>query len=383
MDCILPAHSWHSLSLSAWPVIWRAHRLEKVIIIGAGQAGLATAYHLQQHGIAPLLLDAHARAGDCWRNRWDSLCLFSPAKYSSLPGWAFPLPSMALPTKDQAADYLEAYAQRFQMRLRLGARVLALTQEAGSFAVVLEGGECLRAERIVIATGAFSTPYVPDFAQSASKEIAQIHVRDYRNPMQVGEGAVLVVGAGASGSQIAAELAATHKVYLCGPDTGNLPRRFLGIDIYWWLYASGVMAIRRHSWLGRRMAKQRGGDQLIGKPLKKIVADAGIHRRGMLLGFEQGKPQFQDGESADDIRSIVWATGYRNDYRWIRMPILDPEGVPVQTRGVVEPCPGLYFVGLRFMHRVDSSNMGGMGRDAAYIAGHIAHPSQIGSNRNF
>jgi putative flavoprotein involved in K+ transport len=360
-------------------------KLHEVIIIGAGQAGLATAYYLTQLGIKPLLLEAHDRVGDNWRKRWDSLQLFSPVRYSSLPGWGFALPAMALPTKDEVGDYMEAYAQRFGLQVRTGVRVQALTYEMGTYKVLL-GEERLQARQVVVTTGAFGTPYVPVFAGDADAGLFQMHVSQYKNPGQLPAGPVLVVGTGASGSQIAAELAreaqapapsgaataGRRKVYLSGPETGHLPRRFLGKDIYWWLYATGAMAIKRHSWLGRRMARDTGGDFLIGKRLRDIVKEAGLLRRGLLSGFEAGKPVFADGQAADDIGSILWATGYRNDYSWIKLPILDAAGQPRQLRGVVEGAAGLYFVGLRFMHRIDSSNMGGMGRDAEYVAQQIA-----------
>ena len=361
-----------SSSFASYLKLATMSQLHPVIIIGAGQAGLATAYHLEQLGFKPLLLEAHARIGDGWRMRWDSLRLFSPAKYSGLPGWEFPLPSIEFPTKEQVADYLENYALRFGLRVRNGAVVESLAQDACGFTIALSGGVNLRAMQVVIATGAFGKPFLPSFIQQPASEIVQMHASQYRNPAQLPGKPVLVIGTGASGSQIAAELAKTHKVYLSGRDVGNLPRKFLGKDIYWWLYASGVMNIRRDSWLGRRMAKGNGGDLLIGNSLKNIVAASGLLRRGKLMGFEGGLPIFEDGQTANDIGCILWATGYRNDYGWISPSVVDAKSWPIHQRGVVAAVPGLYFVGLRFMYRVDSSNIGGMGRDAAYIAQTIA-----------
>ncbi len=349
--------------------------MHPILIIGAGQAGLSTAYHLQQQGIACTLIDAHARVGDGWRARWDSLRLFSPARYSSLPGWAMPAEPMHLASKDEVADYLEHYAERYAFEMRLGTRVEAIVRVPDGFELTLwEAGivSTVRAQRVIIAAGTFATPFVPKVQGETDENLFQIHVARYRNSAQLPDGHVLVVGTGASGTQIATELAATRKVYLSGPETKHLPRRFLGKDIYWWLYATGAMAIRRESWLGQKMLGNGGADLLIGKSLRQIVQETGLNRRGMLTGFENGKPQFDDGQGAEDVTSIVWATGYRNDYSWLQLPICDAQGVPRQVRGVAIDVAGLYFVGLRFMHRADSSNMGGVSRDAEYIAEEIA-----------
>lgn len=350
--------------------------MSPILIIGAGQAGLATAYHLQQRGLACTLVDAHARIGDNWRTRWDSLRLFSPARYSSLDGWALPCPPRHLPSKDEVADYLEAYAQRFGFATLLGTRVEAVTQVADGFAVTLvTAGErtIVHAKTVIVAAGAFDKPYVPTFGEAAGAGIFQIHVAAYHNPGLLPDGPALVVGTGASGTQVAAELSASRKVYLSGPATKHAPRSFLGRDLYWWLYALGIMRIRRESWLGRKLLQRPGGgDLLVGPSLAAIVATAGLQRRGMLVGFKDGLPQFDDGQSADDIRSVVWATGYRNDYRWLPAPACDADGIPLQRRGIALAVPGLYFVGLRFMYRADSSNLGGVARDAEYLAQVVA-----------
>ncbi len=340
----------------------------QVIIIGAGQAGLSTAYHLQQLGIKALIVDAHARVGDVWRNRWDSLCLFSPAKYSSLPGMPFPLPKLSLPTKNQVADYFEAYAKKFAFDLHLNTQIKALRKTETHYELELESG-VLKSKSVVVATGSFHTPRIPAFTEDAEKGIVQLHVSKYKNPSDLQAGPVLVVGTGASGTQIASEIAQRQKVYLSGPDTPNMPRKKLGKDIYWWLYATQAMNIKSHSWLGKRLLNNStGADALIGKSLKEIVSDNRLIRRGMLTGFENGRPLFEGNEKAEDIRNIVWATGFKNDYSWIDLPVLNENGEPKQFRGKALGQNGLYFVGIKFMYRADSSNMGGVSRDAKWIA---------------
>lgn len=345
--------------------------MHEVIIIGAGQAGLATAYHLKQLGISALLLDENLRIGDVWRKRWDSLCLFSPAKYSNLPGLKFELPDLALPTKNQVAEYFEAYAQKFKLEAKLGTKVLALRKEADIFVLETNQAE-LKAKAIVVATGAFHTPKIPAFADSAAADILQIHVSNYQNPSDLQEGPVLVVGTGASGTQIAAEISKSRKVYLSGPDTPNMPRQKWGKDIYWWLYTTGMMNLKAEGWLGKRLLKTKtGGDALIGASLAEIVAKNGLIRKGMLLGLEAEKAVFENEAPLSDIRNIVWATGFKNDYSWVKMPVFDAEGLPLQKRGKAKAQTGLYFMGIKFMYRADSSNLGGVGRDAKWIASDI------------
>lgn len=351
--------------------------MQQPLIIGAGQAGLAMAYHLQREGMGCTLVDAHASIGASWRKRWDSLRLFSPARYSRLPGLDFPCDPMHLPTKDEAADYLAEYARRFGFQVRLNTRVRELTGGQEGYALQVSGPEgspsMLHASTVIIATGAFGTPWIPPFEPTPSATLVQLHAADYHCPSDLPAGSTLVVGTGASGTYIAAELSATRKVYLSGPETSHMPRRFLGKDIYWWLYTTGAMRIKRDSWLGRKfLLANMGADGLIGKSLKEMVQEHGLMRCGMVAGFQDGLPVFEDGSSVEDIRSIVWATGYRNDYSWIHLPIFDLQGQPVHKRGIVAEAPGLYFIGLKFQHQGHSSNLGGVAEDAAYLARHIS-----------
>ena len=253
------------------PTPGRVERFNTVVV-GAGQAGLSAGYHLQQHDIDFVIVDAHDRVGDVWRNRWDSLRLFTPAKYSGLPGMPFPAPPMHLADKDEVGDYLERYAERFDLPVRLGTRAESLVSDGERWILRTSRGT-LQADNVVIATGPFQRPRVPDLATHLSREIHQLHSSEYHSPFDLPDGAVLVVGAGNSGAQIALELASDRKVWLAGRDTGHMPRRVLGRDLFdwWWpLLHHFSLDTRIGRWVHRHAGE--GGDSLIGIPEYKVCA---------------------------------------------------------------------------------------------------------------
>lgn len=351
----------------------RVHR-ERVdtAIVGAGQAGLATAYFLAAQGRDFVIVDRHARVGEAWRQRWDSLRLFTPAAYDGLPGLPFPAPPDAHPTKDEMADYLEAYAAWFALPLRLGTVVERLVREGTGY--VLSGdGWRIEADHVVVATGAFQCPRIPAFASALDRGIRQLHAAQYRNPRQLRGGPVLIVGAGNSGAEIAMDLAARHSTWLSGRDTGRLPPALRGGGIrgrlFWWL-ATRVFTVDRK--LGRMMKRRELGR---GAPLIRVRREdleaAGVRRVPRTVGAREGRPVLEGGRVAD-VANVVWCTGFRPDFGWIDRPVFGADGYPVHYRGVVEDEPGLYFVGLPFLYALGSSTVGGVGRDAAYIAQHIA-----------
>src|SRR5215204_2203935 len=196
----------------------------ETVVIGGGQAGLTVGYYLKQHGRPFVILDANERIGDAWRKRWDSLRLFTPARYDGLAGWRFPAPAFSFPTKDEMADYLESYAARFDLPVRTGVKVDALSRQDDRF-ILSSGGRRFEAEHVVVATGANQVPKVPSFANELHPSIVQLHSSQYRHPSQLQEGAVLVVGAGNSGAEIALEVSRTHPTYLSGKPSGQLPVR--------------------------------------------------------------------------------------------------------------------------------------------------------------
>lgn len=342
-----------------------------VVIIGGGQSGLALGYHLASRGRRFTILDAGERVGQVWRNRWDSLRLITPCPYNSLPGLAFPAPRWSFPHKDQVADYLERYARMFALPVRLGQRVHAL-RRAGQRYRVDTADSALEAPVVVVATGPFQHPRVPDFAAGA--DLFQIHSSAYRNPGQLPAGDVLVVGCGNSGAGIAQDLAATHRVHLALGRTGTSPRSLAGRDLFWWAHHLGLPRVTIDSRLGRRLRGQPDG--LLGVTTQQIAA-RGVTLSPRVTAMHGSTARFADGASRR-FDAVVWATGFRPRYDWIDHDIgaalgarvLDEHGAPVHGRGV-SPAPGLYFLGLKWLHCFDSSLLGGVARDAAYLATHI------------
>lgn len=335
-------------------------------MIGGGQSGLSVGYHLARLDRDFVVLDAGNRVGDSWRNRWESLRLFTPASYSSLPGMPFPAPGRYFPTKDEMAAYLEGYAARFDLPIRSGARVDGLSREKDRYVLRL-GAERLEADSVVVATGAFRKLRVPAFASGLSPAIMQLHSSEYRNLGQLREGGVLVSGAGNSGAETAVELASARRTWLSGRDTGHVPLRLDG-RLSWWLIDKLLTVDTR---MGRRL-REAGlgrGDPLIRLSPKEIAA-AGVERVSRTVGSREGQPTLADGRVLD-VANVVWCTGFAPDFKWIDLPVLGDDGYPVHHRGVVEEEPGLYFVGLPFLYSVTSTLVGGVGRDAEYIAKHI------------
>jgi putative flavoprotein involved in K+ transport len=341
------------------------------IVIGAGQAGLAAGYYLKRAGVRFVLLDAADEIGAAWKNRWDSLRLFTPVRYNALPGMPFPGERYSLPTKDDVAEYLKAYAQRFDLPVRLRTAVSSLRSEDGRYVVTTASG-AFSARSVIVATGANQRPYVPAFAATLAPHLVQIHSSAYRRPSQLSPGSVLVVGAGNSGAQIALELAESGRpVVLSGPDTGSLPRRILGRDIYDWVWPT-MMRPPVDSFLGRRLMRGRlfAGDPLVGMSAKSL-ARPGLERAGKTAGARGGLPLLADGRLLSDIAAVVWCTGFRPDFSWIELPVLGLDGYPRHRRGVACGTPGLAFLGMRYQYRMSSALLGGVGQDAAYVTSRI------------
>jgi putative flavoprotein involved in K+ transport len=347
----------------------RVERYE-VIVVGAGQAGLAAGHHLARQGHDFIVIDGAPRIGESWRRRWDSLRLFTPAKYSSLPGLPFPAAPDHLPWKDEVAHYFERYVEHFDLPIRLGTRATRLSRDGEQYVIETDRGR-LEASQVIIATGAFQRPRVPAFASELDPAITQLHSSAYRNPTQLGTGDVLVVGAANSGAQIAIELAATgRRVLLSGRDTGRIPRRFLGRDIYDWIWPLLNRSI--DSRVGRRMAAHGTltGDPLVGIP-RESLRGPGLERVGRTVGARDGRPELDDGRVLD-VASVIWCTGFDPDFHWIDLPAVDASGRLRHRHGVVQDAPGLYVLGLRYMWRLNSSLLGGVGADAERIVGGLS-----------
>jgi putative flavoprotein involved in K+ transport len=348
----------------------------ETVIVGGGQAGLAVGYSLKTQGRSFVILDATERIGDSWRGRWDSLKLYSPAFRDGLPGMRFPARGNSYPTKDEFADYLEAYAKRFELPVRSGMAVDTLTKEDGRY-VASAGDTRFEADNAVVAAGVFRKPYTPDFAGELDPGITQLHSNDYRNLSQLQEGPVLVVGASHSGSDVAWEAAANHDVILSGRDTGQIPapiesRR--GRLVFRGLFLVGSHILTVDTPLGRKMRPhiRHGGAPLLRYRKKDLLA-AGVERvLARTVGVQDGLPVLDDGRVLD-VRNVIWCTGFRPDFGWIDVPFeMGEDGYPVQYRGAVESSPGLYFAGLLFQHSFASMLIAGAGRDAERVARHIA-----------
>jgi len=340
-----------------------------VVVIGGGQAGLAMGHFLARQGRRFAILDASPRVGHAWRTRWDSLTLFTPARYSALPGLAFPGDPEHYPGKDEIAEYLEWYVAAFDLPVRLGERVLALRPSAGGAGFEIETATArYGADQVVVATGPFQLPFVPGIGRGLASHVVQLHSSEYRNPDQLPPGDVLVVGGGNSGVQIAAELAATRRTTLSvGTRLPRLPERFLGRSLFWWLEKAGVMDVTAGSRLGRRMSRK---DVLIGDSPEILARERGVRVMSGVERCDGDRVRTRDGKEVR-VDVVVWATGFRSDYRWIEAPVLDDSGVPIHRRGVTST-PGLYFLGLPWLHTRGSALIGWVGRDAAYLAERIA-----------
>jgi putative flavoprotein involved in K+ transport len=343
-----------------------ANGRHEVIVVGGGQAGLAIGYFLARQGRDFTILEAAAEPAAAWRERWDSLRLFTPARYNALPGRAFPGDPDRYPGRDEVVEYLADYARHFDLPVQLDSPVRAIRRIGATFLVELDD-RSYEAEQVVIATGPFHTPRVPLIAERLDREVIQLHSSDYRSPMDIPEGTVLVVGGGNTGFQIAEELADSHEVHMSiGSRQTPLPQRILGRDLFWYLDATGLIRKTKDSRIGRRLS---GRDKLIGSSPRAIRRrGVRLHPRG--VAAEGSTVTFEDGTQVD-ARSLVWATGFGVDHSLIDLPVFDDRGHLVHQRGVTES-PGLYFLGLTWQHTRGSALLGWFKDDAEFIAREIS-----------
>jgi putative flavoprotein involved in K+ transport len=347
----------------------------ETLIIGAGQAGLATARKLQMSGRSCLVVDANERVGDGWRRQWDSLKLYSPAKYDGLPGLPFPAPPWSFPGKDDVADYFEAYAKHFDIPVLLRTRVDRLVAHGDGYAATC-GEDTILADNVVVATGTFGrTPAIPEYADELDPMIMQLHSSEYRRPAQLQEGPVLVVGASHSGGDVAYEVATDHATILCGRDPGQIPTRLespmfkVVFPVVLFMFKH---VLNRRTPIGRKEMNEfrfHGGPALRVK--RSDLLARGVERLPeRVVGVEDGMP-ILDGGRVADVTNVVWCTGFRQAFDWIDVPIFGENGWPEEMRGVVDASPGLYFCGLGFQYAAASMLITGAVRDAAFVAEHI------------
>jgi putative flavoprotein involved in K+ transport len=336
-----------------------------VIVIGAGQAGLAMGYYLKKLGLNFTLLEKARRVGDSWRNRYDSLTLFTPAEYDSLPGLEFPAPKGTYPNKNQVADYLERYAKHFALPVHLQAEIEALEKRGDVFYLETNRGT-FAAARVIVATGPFQTPFIPNLSKRLDPSILQLHSSSYFNKGQLPDGEVLVVGSGNSGLQIAEELLASHSVIASqGKPQPFLPQNLLGQSLFWWMERLGIDGVTATSRLGQRL-KER--DPVIGSSLSKL-RQKGLKLVSRVVDAKGQSVTFADGKILKP-QSIIWATGFRSDYAWVRLPAFDTQGKPIHQGGITS-VDGFYFLGLSWQRTRGSALLGWVGQDAAFLAEEI------------
>ena len=338
-------------------------RSVEVVVIGGGQAGLAMGRSLAAQGRRFVILEAGEAVGSAWRSRWDSLTLFTPRRYSALPGLPFPGDPDSHPTRDEVIAYLERYAAELALPIELDSAVRSLTRRGGRFLVELDDRR-LVADQVVVATGPFQRPRVPQLAGGLAPDVVQMHSTGYRRPSDVPAGRVLVVGGGNTGFQIAKELSATHEVHRAvGSRQTPLPQRLLGRDVFWWLSRLGLLEKTVDSRLGRR-ARHR--DTLIGSRPRELERRHGVGLKPRAAAADGRSVRFADGSELT-VDAVIWATGYRSDYSWIDLPAFGRDGLPRHRRGVTD-IPGLYFLGLSWQHTRGSALLGWVGGDAEFIA---------------
>ena len=338
-----------------------------VLVVGGGQAGLAMGQRLAECGLRFLIADASPELGHAWRSRWQSLKLFTASQYSGLPGMPFPAEPDTYPSGEDVANYLQAYAAKFDLPLRLNTTVTRLTRgDNGRYTAETSSGP-IRADQVVVATGPFQAPFTPAIAEQLDAELTQLHSASYRSPDDLPQGRVLVVGGANSGQQIALELSASREVEIAvGQKLPTLPQRPLGRDLWWWLTSTRVARVRVSSRLGQRLSQR---DVVIGGGLKQL-REHRVRVRPRVTGANGRTVTFEDGGSAD-YDGVVWATGFRVDHSWIELPeIKDEHGQVRHARGVTDS-PGLYLLGMTWQYTRTSALIGWVGDDAAYLADEI------------
>jgi len=345
----------------------------RTVVIGGGQAGLSVGYHLQRLAVPFVILDAQDRVGGAWRSRWDSLRLFTPARFDGLDGKPFPAARHAFPTKDEMADYLEEYATEFALPVRSGEKVRSLSRQDAMF-IVETHDRRFEAENVVVAMSSWQVPRLPAFAQDLRPEIRQIHAADYRNPSQLQDGLVLVVGAGNSGAEIALDVVGSHETMLAGPDTGHVPFRVEGrvgrllVPVVRFMFHR--VLTMSNPIARRKMPKMIATGEPLVRTKPRDLIEAGIERMPRVVGAEDGWPVLEDGRALHPS-NVIWCTGFDTGFSWINLPVFE-SGRVKHDRGVVAEVPGLYFVGLKGLYSVSSAQVNGVGRDAERAATLIA-----------
>lgn len=356
----------------------------ETVVIGGGQAGLSVGYHLQRAGVPFVILDKRQRVGDSWRERWDSLRLFSQARFNSLDGLRFPTSPTYFPTKDEMASYLESYARQFDLPVRTGALVRRVAREGDGYLVTTNTGE-IAANHVIVAMSNYQEPNIPSFADALDPGIVQLHSSSYRDPSQLRPGPVLIVGGGNSGAEIAKELVKGHQVYLSGPVVTDVPFRpesFGGRHIFMPLLFRVLFhrILTINTPVGRKARPGAHSTTPLIRVKTRDLTSAGVTRVPRTTGVDRGRPVV-DGGNALDVANVVWCTGFEPEFSFLKVTVASPQRDDHHVRGVVTGEPGLYFVGLHFQFAMSSAMVHGVGRDAAYVAGVVADRVRQSSGR--
>ena len=336
------------------------------VVIGGAQAGLSIAYHLKLMDAKFIVLDGEDEIGASWLNRWDSLKLFTPTAYNHLPGLSFKAPKNHYPTKFEVANYFKLYVKEFEIPVQLSTLVTAVRKLANGFLVSYKDGE-IEAKNVIVATGPFHTPYTPPCNIKISDSIVQMHSNYYKGLHQLQEGDALVVGGGDSGYQILNEVSkdASRTVYFSG-DTNvrSLPQLILGKTLWWWFTVIGFLSYNKYSWIGKKISSLT--QPVIGTDVKEILSRSNVISSGRTKDAYKEEIIFETNK-VSTIKNIVWATGYRPNFHWIEGLELDADNYPKNFRGVSN-IEGLYFIGLPWMYTRGSATLGGVSKDASYLA---------------
>ncbi|MFT7898467.1 NAD(P)/FAD-dependent oxidoreductase [Tenacibaculum ascidiaceicola] len=341
------------------------------VIIGGAQAGLSMAYHLKKMEKSFIVVDGEEEIGASWLNRWDSLKLFTPTEYNHLPGLKFNAPKGHYPSKYEVSNYFKSYVKKFDIPVQLNTLVTSVKKSAKGFHALYNEGEIV-AKNIIVATGPFHIPYTPPCHTKLSDEVLQMHSNYYKNSEQLQEGDVLVVGGGDSGYQILDEISKDKKsntVYFSG-DTKvkTLPQQFLGKTLWWWFTLIGFLKFNKYGWIGKKISTSL--QPVIGTDVKEILSRENVVTVGRTKDALDNEVVF-DNKKVTSIKNIIWATGYRPNFKWIEGLELDADNYPKNYRGVSN-IEGLYFIGLPWMYTRGSATLGGVSKDASYLANVIS-----------
>lgn len=337
-----------------------------VLVVGGGQAGLGTGYRLREAGVEFVIVDDRERTGDVWRGRWRSLVLFTPRRFAALPGLPLPRSTDSYPTREQLADYLEQYAAEFSLPVVHGTRVTAITHDGDAFVAETSRGS-VRARAVVIATGPFQYPRIPRVGARLDTSVAQLHSSAYTCADDLPHGSIAVVGGGNSAAQLAVELADSEparRVTMVAPQQPwFIPERILGLTVYWPLKLLGILSSPAESRISRYIHSR--GDGILGTEAKRAVRAGRLALRTSRVVDARARSLVLADGSTLEVDAVLWATGFRTHYPFVQMEgALTEYGAPLHDGGI-SPVEGLYWIGLPWQRRLDSSILHGIAADAA------------------